>query len=166
MMVIPINHVNLFKNYIKGNPQVSLIFVPSEWIKLMVQLISKNMKTKFAGILIFLLTVTTIAFAGEKTEKFDVKGNCGMCEKRIEKAALSVEGVSKADWNKESKQVELTFNDEKTSVGKVQKAIAEAGHDTKMHKAENEVYNKLPACCKYDRTEAQTKMQGHEGHDH
>ncbi len=124
------------------------------------------MKTKIIGIFIFLLATTTAVFAGEKTKKFEVKGNCGMCEKRIEKAALSVEGVSTADWSKETKQVEVTFNDEKTSVDNVQKAIAKAGHDTEMHKANDEVYNELPACCKYDRTEAQTKMQGHEGHDH
>ena len=36
-------------------------------------------------------------------------------------------------------------------------AIAKAGHDTDMHKASKEVYDKLPACCKYDRKE---------GHDH
>ena len=32
-------------------------------------------------------------------------------------------------------------------------AIAKAGHDTDMHKAKDEVYNELPSCCKYDRTE-------------
>jgi hypothetical protein len=36
-------------------------------------------------------------------------------------------------------------------------AIADAGHDTPMHKAKDEVYEKLPACCKYDRTEPEKK---------
>ena len=124
------------------------------------------MKSKIAGRFIILLATTTAVFAGEKKEKFEVKGNCGMCEKRIEKAALSVDGVSTAEWNKETKQIEIAFNDEKTSVGKVQKAIAEAGHDTKLHKAKDEVYDKLPGCCQYDRTEAKSKVQGHEGHGH
>jgi periplasmic mercuric ion binding protein len=124
------------------------------------------MIAKITGIFIILFTVTTTVVAGEKTEKFEVKGNCGMCEKRIEKAALSVEGVTAADWNKETKQVEVVFNDEQTSVGNVQKAIAEAGHDTPMHKAKDEVYNKLHDCCKYDRTEAQPRVDGHEGHNH
>jgi hypothetical protein len=26
------------------------------------------------------------------------------------------------------------------------------GHDTKKYKAKDEVYEELPACCKYDRT--------------
>jgi periplasmic mercuric ion binding protein len=124
------------------------------------------MKAKITGIFIFLLAASTAVFAGEKTEKFEVKGNCGMCEKRIEKAALSVEGVTAADWNKETKQVEVVFNDEKTSAGDVQKAIAAAGHDTPKYKAKDEVYSKLHDCCKYDRTEAQPRVDGHEGHNH
>jgi hypothetical protein len=32
-------------------------------------------------------------------------------------------------------------------------AIANSGHDTKMHKASDEVYDKLPGCCKYERME-------------
>jgi mercuric ion binding protein len=31
-------------------------------------------------------------------------------------------------------------------------AIAAVGYDTEMHKAKDEVYNKLPECCKYDRS--------------
>ena len=83
-------------------------------------------------------------FAGNKTEKFKVYGNCGMCENRIEKAAKSVEGVQSADWNKETKMMEVTFDDAKTDVHKVHMAIAKAGHDTEMHKATDEVYNELP----------------------
>jgi len=99
---------------------------------------------------LFLMGSATV-FAGTKTEKIEVKGNCGMCEKRIEKAASSVEGVSKADWIKETKQLEITFDDAKTSLDKVEIAIAKVGHDTPKHKASTEVYDKLPGCCKYDR---------------
>jgi copper chaperone CopZ len=88
-------------------------------------------------------------FAGNKTEKIEVKGNCGMCEKRIEKAALSVDGVSKADWNKETKQMELIFDDTKTDLDKVEVAIAKVGHDTPKHKAPDAVYKALPDCCLY-----------------
>ena len=105
------------------------------------------------GILILLAGIVTTATAGERTSKFEVKGNCGMCEKTIEKAAHSVEGVLKADWNKESKLMNVTFDETKTSEDKIQLAIAQSGYDTKNHKAKNEVYNKLPGCCKYDRSE-------------
>jgi hypothetical protein len=39
-------------------------------------------------------------------------------------------------------------------------AIANAGHDTEMHKATDEAYNKLPGCCKYERAKAGMKMDG------
>jgi len=109
------------------------------------------MKTKIFGLFILFLIATTVAFTGNRTEKFKVKGKCGMCETRIEKAALSVEGVSKADWNLKTNMLQIVFNDTKTDVGKVHIVVAEVGHDTEKQKAKDEVYNKLPDCCKYDR---------------
>jgi len=47
--------------------------------------------------------------------------------------------------------IDVKFNSEKVDIQKVHMAIAKAGHDTKMYKAENEVYDKLPGCCKYER---------------
>jgi periplasmic mercuric ion binding protein len=88
-----------------------------------------------------------------KVKKFEVKGNCGMCEKTIETAAKSVDGVLSADWSQETKIMTLSYDDSKTDVSKVQKAIADAGYDTPMHRAKDEVYNKLHSCCKYDRSE-------------
>lgn len=110
------------------------------------------MKTKVLSLVaLFMLGAVTV-FAGNKTEKFKVYGNCGMCETRIEKAAKSVEGVSKADWNKDTKMMEVTFDDSKTDMHEVKMAIAKAGHDTDMHKATDEAYNNLPGCCHYDRS--------------
>jgi len=116
------------------------------------------MKTKMLSLAVMFLLGTSMVFAQAKTEKFEVKGNCGMCENRIEKAAKSVDGVSAADWNKETKMLEVSFDESKTSVHKVQMAIAKVGHDTPMHKATDEVYNALPGCCKYDRTEVKKKV--------
>jgi copper chaperone CopZ len=122
------------------------------------------MKTKVLSLVVMFVFGTFMVFAADKTEKFKVKGNCGMCEKRIEKAALSVDGVSKADWDKETKKMVVVFDDSKTDVHKVHMAIAKAGHDTEMHKAKDEVYNELPGCCKYDR--AAEKADPHAGHKH
>ena len=86
-----------------------------------------------------------------KTEKFEVKGNCGTCKERIEKAAKSIDSVTTADWNEETEILEVTFDNSKTDVNRIQMAVAKVGHDTEMHKASDEVYNDLPGCCKYDR---------------
>lgn len=109
------------------------------------------MKTKVAMLAILMMMGTGSVFAKIKAEKFLVNGKCEMCEKRIEMAALSLEGVSKAEWNKETKEIEVTLNDAKTSLQNVQEAIAKVGHDTETVKATDEAYNGLPACCKYDR---------------
>ncbi len=122
------------------------------------------MKTKVLSLVALFMMGSAAVFAGNKTEKIEVKGNCGMCEKRIEKAASAVEGVSKADWNKETKVLEVTFDDAKTSAEKIEKAVAAVGHDTKNQKAATEVYDKLPGCCKYDR--AAKAEHSHEGHNH
>ena len=87
---------------------------------------------------------------GEKTASVKVYGNCGMCKSRIEKA-LKIEGVSKADWDSKSKLLNVSFDEEKTSLKEIEKKIAAVGHDTQSIKADDAVYNKLPGCCKYDR---------------
>ena len=124
------------------------------------------MKLKLIG-LIGLFLVSGFSLSAQQTsKKFKVFGNCGMCENRIEKAALAVDGVTMADWNKETKIIEVAFDTTKTDIHKIHMAIANAGHDTEMHKAKDENYNKLPACCKYDRTKAEMKSdEGHHQHE-
>ena len=110
------------------------------------------MKTRIIGLVaFFVLSLSTVMAQTVKEEKFKVYGNCGMCESRIEKAAKSVDGVTSADWDKDTKMLLLTFDDAKTSTDKVQMAIAAVGHDTGKHIAKDEVYNALPGCCKYER---------------
>lgn len=112
------------------------------------------MKTNLFCISVLIVLVANTAFAQNTTEKFEVKGSCSICEARIETAAKSVKGVSAADWNQKEAMLAVTFDKSKTDIHKIQAAIAAVGHDTPMHKAKDEVYNKLPGCCKYDRAEA------------
>ena len=111
------------------------------------------MKTKILSLVTLFMLGAVSVFAGNKTEKIKVKGNCGMCESRIEKAVKAVDGVSKADWDKETKMLDVTFDDTKTTTDKIEVVVAKVGHDTPHHKASTEVYDKLPGCCKYDRDE-------------
>lgn len=98
----------------------------------------------------FLIGTMTL-FAGTKTEKIKVNGNCDMCKAKIEKAAKSVSGVSKAEWNKDTKVMTLEFDSDKTTGQDVENAIAAVGYDTQSKKASDASYGKLPGCCKYDR---------------
>ena len=122
------------------------------------------MKTKVLSLVALFMLGTVSVFAAGKNEKIEVKGNCEMCEKRIEVAALKVEGVIKADWDKTTKKLKVTFDDAKTSTDKIETAVAKVGNDTPNHKAADDVYNKLPDCCKYER--AEPKKDSHEGHQH
>ena len=126
------------------------------------------MKTKSLNLIIALMVlgITSVFSQNSKTEKFEVYGNCGMCENRIEKAAKSVDGVTSVDWDKETKIVEVSFDESKTDVHKIQVAIAEVGHDTELHKADDKVYDALPACCQYDRPKAVKEEKKQEGHNH
>lgn len=110
------------------------------------------MKTKVLSLLVlFMLGVFTVV-AADKTEKFDVKGgDCDECKVHVQQAALSVEGVSKADWNKETKQLEVVFDDTVTNLENIEIAVAKAGHDTPNYKTTQEAFDALPECCKYER---------------
>lgn len=121
---------------------------------------------------ILILTLATFIFAGvnfnsveanvgnstylpieKKTETVKVYGNCGMCQARIEKAAKSVEGVTKADWDKEKKELTVTYDPSVTNLEDIEREIAAVGHDTDSFKSTDETYDNLPSCCHYDRPE-------------
>jgi copper chaperone CopZ len=123
------------------------------------------MKTqKIISTLILTITGLAMAFGQAKTKEFKVYGNCGMCEQRIEKAAKSVEGVTSAQWDQKSEYIKVAYNDSKTNLDAIHKAIAAVGHDTKKAKASDKTYNELPACCKYSRKKGKDSQCNH--HDH
>lgn len=109
------------------------------------------MKTLQLFLLAFIFTLASNAsFAqAEKAETFDVSGNCGMCKKTIEKAAKDA-GASFADWNVDAKKLTVKYS-ANTNLSKIQQKIANAGYDNAGAKATDAAYNKLHACCQYDR---------------
>ncbi|OYU85322.1 MAG: metal transporter [Flavobacterium sp. BFFFF2] len=83
---------------------------------------------------------------------FEVKGNCEMCKKRIEKAAYQVKGVKMAVWNIDTHQLDVIINETKTTLQQVKEAIAKVGHDSDTAKSTQEVYDHLHGCCQYERS--------------
>ena len=85
-----------------------------------------------------------------KTEKIRVSGLCELDKHRIEKAAYSVNGVKSAIWNENTKILTIKYVSFKTNTGDlVQQRVAKKGNDTEKYKASDEVYDKLPKCCRY-----------------
>ena len=96
-------------------------------------------------------TSTEVSAATIKTNlTFGVRGNCGMCKKTIEKAANSVEGVASAVWDVDQKKIDISFDDGKIDAVAIHKAIAASGYDTEQVAGNEEAYDGLPGCCKYD----------------
>ena len=86
-----------------------------------------------------------------KTATFEASGKCGMCKKRIENAALGLEGVQSASWDVESKVLAVKYDPATVTEADIQKQVAGVGHDTEQVKATDEAYSSLPGCCKYER---------------
>lgn len=105
------------------------------------------------GSLLFLGSCSTSgsAKASLTTDNIKVRGNCGQCKSRIEKAAYSLNGVNKASWNDEKEMLTVTYDASKTNVDAIEKKMASVGHDTDKYKADPKIYGELPACCKYER---------------
>ena len=82
---------------------------------------------------------------------FDVDGVCGMCKARIEKTAFGLKGVKTASWDIPSHQFQVLFDANKVSIEDIHTAIGNAGHDTPLATAPDEVYENLPMCCLYER---------------
>ena len=96
-------------------------------------------------------TTTEVSVAAVKTNlTFGVRGNCGMCKMTIEKAANSVEGVSSAVWDVDQKKIDISFGDGKIDAVAIHKVIAASGYDTEQVAGNEEAYDGLPGCCKYD----------------
>ena len=106
-------------------------------------------------LLLLSLFVISISVNGQnqknKKSNFEVIGNCEICKKRIEKAALSLKGVKMATWDIPSNIISVTYNSNKILLDQIQSSIANVGHDTPLFKATDDVYNELPMCCIYER---------------
>ena len=96
-------------------------------------------------------TTTEVSAAVVKTNlTFGVRGNCGMCKKTIEDAANSVEGVVSAIWDVDKKKIDISYDDSKIDAVAIHTAIAASGYDTEQVAGNEEAYDGLPGCCKYD----------------
>lgn len=115
------------------------------------------MKTKFLSFIIVVFFFSLQTFA-QKSQEIKVWGNCGMCKKVIEGAALKA-GAKEANWNEETKILNVSFKANKTDLSKIQESIAASGYDTQDFTAPDEVYKKLHGCCQYERKSASAQSE-------
>jgi len=94
---------------------------------------------------------------------FGVRGNCGMCKRTIEEVANGVDGVISANWDIDLKKIDVKFDETKTDVMDIHKAIAASGYDTDQIAGNEDAYKKLPQCCQYDHTMEMSLTEPAEG---
>ncbi|MEX0995840.1 MAG: DUF3347 domain-containing protein [Flavobacteriaceae bacterium] len=130
----------------------------------------KSIKILIAITVLLSLTAVNAQIKNATTESVKIYGNCGMCESTIEKAG-NLKKIAQVDWNKDTKIATLTYDTSKTNQEEILKRIALAGYDSDQFLAPDDVYNKLPGCCQYDRvnktemTKTET-MEDHSMHNH
>jgi len=79
-----------------------------------------------------------------------VWGSCDLAKTKIDSAA-KLEGVIKADWNKDTKLLTIKFDSSKVSLDQILKSVSMAGFDNEGYFADDYAYNKLPLECQYER---------------
>lgn len=97
------------------------------------------------------LLVCLVACKGKSAQKeadFYVRGNCGMCEERIETTLRNVNGVESVDYNVDTKFVHVKFDTLKVKEIALHKAVAATGHETKLEPMDTKAHDELPECCK------------------
>jgi len=94
-----------------------------------------------------------------KEEVFTVHGNCGMCERAIENTVKSLDGIEVADWNKETDQMTVSFDNKLVTFDNIKQKLADIGYDTDTHRAKDATYNQLPMCCQYERPKSKKKSK-------
>ena len=113
---------------------------------------TSKIKSAFITASLILISCTNQPLANKKTATFKVYGNCGMCEKTIE-GSLDVDGISKGDWDKNTKVIEVDFDSTLFSLDDIKERIAAVGYDMDSHRSTEETYNALHGCCQYKRPE-------------
>ena len=128
----------------------------------------------FIKMLTFIVgTIIIIATSASAQEKINipVSGACGMCQERIETAALKVIGINTATYNidKQMLSIEVQSLFQKKELVD---ALLALGHDTDGQKANDEAYEALHGCCHY-RSDTLSQQENdehthseHDGHDH
>ncbi|MBS1638950.1 MAG: TonB-dependent receptor [Bacteroidetes bacterium] len=109
-----------------------------------------NRKFIVAVVCIVINIAATAQKKNNKTETFKVYGTCEQCKDRIEKT-LTHYGINKAVWNIETGILTVSYDSIKFNKQKIEKKLADVGHDTEDFQAKDNVYNSLPECCHYER---------------
>ncbi|WP_448607339.1 DUF3347 domain-containing protein [Paenimyroides ceti] len=111
----------------------------------------KSIVKMFIIVSIFLSSVTNYGqIKNEITESVKIYGKCDICKNKIEQAGNKKKTAS-VRWDQKSQMAVISYDKTKTNREKILKRIALAGYDNEAFLAPDDIYNKLPECCHYER---------------
>jgi mercuric ion binding protein len=110
--------------------------------------------------ILLILGLVFMACSGDKTTgamananaAFKIWGNCEMCKETIE-GSLKVDGIKTADWNTDTKMMNVAFDSTRITLDQIGRNIAAVGYDTEKYRGDDQAYAGLPECCQYERKE-------------
>ncbi|HCA08587.1 TonB-dependent receptor [Chryseobacterium sp.] len=111
---------------------------------------------------LMILSVHFISAQNLSKNQFKVKGNCEMCQTRIETAAKKA-GAKTAVYSIDLQTLTLE-TDGKVSTDEILKKVADAGHDNEKFKSPDNAYTGLPGCCHYERNLQPSPAEAHQQH--
>lgn len=111
---------------------------------------------------LMILSVHFISAQNLSKSQFKVKGNCEMCQTRIETAAKKA-GAKTAVYSIDLQTLTLEA-DGQVSTDEILKKVADAGHDNEKFKSSDATYKGLPGCCHYERDSKSPPAETHHHH--
>ncbi|SHE67652.1 Copper chaperone CopZ [Chryseobacterium vrystaatense] len=111
---------------------------------------------------LMILSVQFISAQNLSKSQFKVKGNCEMCQSRIETAAKKA-GAKTAVYSIDLQTLTIE-TDRDVSTDEILKKVADAGHDNEKFKSTDDTYKALPGCCHYERNLQPSSAEAHQHH--
>ena len=101
----------------------------------------------------FIYVLFALSAIGQQQKPLTVKIStptvqCEKCKKRIEYYMKVEEGVLKTVVDFKQKRTTVTYLLDRTNLENIKTAIANCGYDAEDIKAAEDIYAKLPTCCK------------------
>jgi outer membrane receptor for ferrienterochelin and colicins len=112
--------------------------------------------------ILFIIFLALPIFSQTKTYTTKVSGACGMCQDRIQTAALNTIGVISAKWDASSQLLTITHEVGLFDEMELHQNVAGQGHDTEKIKADDKIYSGLPLCCLYREDNTPEKLLTHD----
>jgi copper chaperone CopZ len=108
---------------------------------------------KWTMVIVAVFGTCMLVFGQSKPQKFQTviiqtSAECGDCEKRIEESFNYTKGVKFAELDLTTMKVTVKYNTTLLTIEQLKKQLSDLGYQADDLPANQEAYEKLPACCK------------------